>query len=172
VVLIFALRRRKPADLVHAPTRSEAEGDEPTMAFQEGYFSGGEEERTQSIDTGMYSSEDDEKTLILDRRTGHRPLVLGYLVIREGKKAERLMEIDTSEILIGRSAQCQVRFDDTEVSRLHAKLRLEVGDFVLYDLGSSNGTRVGDVEITKRVLGDGETISIGENTLVLKKVTR
>ena len=43
-------------------------------------------------------------------------------------------------IVIGRSPDCDVVFDDDTVSRHHAELRLEIDGWTLVDLESSNGT--------------------------------
>jgi hypothetical protein len=43
---------------------------------------------------------------------------------------------------IGRDAHCELRFDDSCVSRRHAEVRLERGRWWVVDLGSRNGTRL------------------------------
>lgn len=45
---------------------------------------------------------------------------------------------------IGRDGPCEVRVDDSCVSRRHAEVRLERGRWWLVDLGSRNGTRLDD----------------------------
>ena len=66
--------------------------------------------------------------------------------------------------------------NDPLVSRWHAEIRFEEEVFVLYDMGSSNGTFVGDKESYKaeenrkyrHPLEDGQYILLGETTLVFK----
>ncbi|MGA2451037.1 MAG: sigma 54-interacting transcriptional regulator [Polyangiaceae bacterium] len=76
----------------------------------------------------------------------------------------------SGELTIGRDAACEVRLDDCGVSRRHAKLI--VGERLqLLDLGSRNGTRIGDrlaipnepVEVSLR-----DAIRIGDNVLVVQ----
>ena len=76
----------------------------------------------------------------------------------------------SGELTIGRDAACEVRLDDSGVSRRHAKLIVGEG-LQLLDLGSRNGTRVGDrraspnepVEVSFR-----DAIRIGDNVLVVQ----
>ncbi|MFJ1755653.1 FHA domain-containing protein [Kitasatospora sp. NPDC088134] len=61
----------------------------------------------------------------------------------------RLPEPAVARLLIGRMTGSDLRLGDGTVSRRHAELRFEGGHWVLYDLGSSNGTYVND----RRVAG-------------------
>src|SRR4051794_41333230 len=63
---------------------------------------------------------------------------------------------------IGRGAGVDIKLDDPSVSRLHAEL-VRRGRFVyVSDLGlSSNGTRVNGRPIGRRVLADGDLLSLG-----------
>src|SRR4030095_6331218 len=49
--------------------------------------------------------------------------------------------------IVGRSASAQIFIDDPSVSRQHAELSAGERSLRLRDLGSRNGTRVGDVVI-------------------------
>ena len=53
--------------------------------------------------------------------------------------------------------------DDSKVSAEHARIQMDHGQFVLYDLASTNHTYVNDQEIQKQVLRDGDQIKIGPN---------
>jgi pSer/pThr/pTyr-binding forkhead associated (FHA) protein len=63
----------------------------------------------------------------------------------------------------------EIILDDTSVSREQAKVRLESGDFYIYDLASTNATRVNGDEITKHRLQDGDRITLGSVELVFKR---
>jgi adenylate cyclase len=68
--------------------------------------------------------------------------------------------------VLGRSTQATVRLSDREVSRKHSQIDREGQDFVLRDLGSSNGTFVNG----KRILGptrlkDGDEVLIGTSKM-------
>jgi two-component system, NtrC family, response regulator AtoC len=74
------------------------------------------------------------------------------------------------ELMIGRDDRCNVHVDDAGVSRHHATLK--VGDRLeLVDLGSRNGTLVGDHRVTPNdpvVITFGDTIRIGDTVLVVQ----
>lgn len=53
---------------------------------------------------------------------------------------------------IGRDAPCELRVDDSCVSRRHADVRLEGGQWWLVDLGSRNGTRLDDQPVRRAPL--------------------
>jgi len=51
-------------------------------------------------------------------------------------------ELTEGEVVIGRSASCQLSLDDPLVSRSHAKLTVTVDAVAVEDMGSRNGVRV------------------------------
>lgn len=71
--------------------------------------------------------------------------------------------------VIGRVAGCDLVIDDSKASRRHARLVVEAGVAEVEDLGSSNGTRLNDKPVTRRVLRDGDRIQIGATVLVYRE---
>lgn len=66
-------------------------------------------------------------------------------------------------MIIGRSADCDIRLDKTTVSRQHAELfRDPFGRWWIRDLGSRNGIRVGEQRVGERALRPGDAVGIGE----------
>lgn len=62
----------------------------------------------------------------------------------------------------GRSEGNEISDPDVRISRRHAVVRRESNHFVLVDLGSTNGTFLNDVRISKPTrLKDGDTILVG-----------
>jgi DNA-binding winged helix-turn-helix (wHTH) protein len=63
---------------------------------------------------------------------------------------------------IGRDASCSVWLDDPDVSRRHARIRIDHAQrsAVLDDLGSTNGTLIGRSRV-KAVLANGDVIRVG-----------
>jgi len=72
---------------------------------------------------------------------------------------------DKRSLLFGTHASADVVLDDATVSRLHARLDVEDSDFILRDLGSTNGTRVGGTRIREAYLDDGALIELGASRL-------
>jgi serine protease Do len=86
------------------------------------------------------------------------------LIVTSGSRAgERLRVEDT--LTFGRE-NADVVFDDSEISRRHALVRVVNGGLEIADVGSANGTLVNDSRIeTPRQLADGDSIRIGKTTM-------
>ncbi len=83
------------------------------------------------------------------------------LVIRDVEGGEASFPV-TGEVVIGRSRECQIRFEDPSVSRRHARVFLDYGDAVIEDLGSPNGTLVNRQRVAgPQRLKTGDSIQIG-----------
>ena len=84
---------------------------------------------------------------------------------------ERVIVLEEGDHIIGRDPECTVWLDASGVSRRHARLRIVRGDeaVLIQDLGSTNGTLVGNAPITGEVrLTDGAEIQIGSVQLKLR----
>ena len=69
---------------------------------------------------------------------------------------------------IGRDPRNELALFDDEISRMHAQIRQEYGQYVIYDLNSSNGTKVNGKPITKSPLKNGDEITVGNTVLVFR----
>ncbi|MCE1229246.1 MAG: GGDEF domain-containing protein [Firmicutes bacterium] len=89
------------------------------------------------------------------------------LVIYAGSQLGRLFPLQAGENLIGRSPAAAITLPDEEVSRHHARLRVESRDrLVLEDLGSTNGTFVNGQPLKKPLrLKQGDRIALGNHVL-------
>ncbi len=67
--------------------------------------------------------------------------------------------------IIGSAAECDLVLKDEYVSAKHCRLIREGDAFVLEDLGSTNGTLVRDVKISKTPLSEGVDIVLGQTQL-------
>jgi hypothetical protein len=89
-------------------------------------------------------------------------------VMRTGPNPGKIYPLEAPEVIIGREASNGVAINDAEISRKHAKLSLHGSAYVIQDLGSTNGSFVNGQRITgTQVLNPGDTISFGENILLL-----
>ncbi len=100
------------------------------------------------------------------------PLELAFLVEYSGGGHPRRLAADSR---IGREPSAEFPLDDAAASREHARIKLEEGRFVLYDLGSTNGTRLVRQGRRRRVgapvpLADLDMIEIGQARLVFLRV--
>lgn len=78
----------------------------------------------------------------------------------QGRDGEVLLS-QTAPTYVGRALDCAIRTDDAMVSRKHSMIRMEGGAFVVEDLGSSNGTHVNDVRVTKQPLAHNDVVRCG-----------
>jgi len=73
---------------------------------------------------------------------------------------------------LGRGSDADIVLDDNGVSRRHAELRVDgsSGRTVLsvLDLGSTNGTFVGEHQITHQTLQAGDVVSLGHTRIVVR----
>jgi pSer/pThr/pTyr-binding forkhead associated (FHA) protein len=71
----------------------------------------------------------------------------------------------TSEMVLGRRRDCDVVLSSAAVSRRHAQLLFRDGNWVIRDLGSTNGTRVNGVRVARRRLRAGDSVAVGDTLL-------
>ena len=107
--------------------------------------------------------------LYLEQADGTRPADWdapqreGYLVDEAGRQAYPL---DRRAVTIGRDAASRVLLRDPTVSRFHADVRREAGQYVLYSMGSA-GTQVnGRRAAGAHLLEEGDRIEIGDSALL------
>jgi len=92
---------------------------------------------------------------------------LPKVLIKEGPDAGRVYEVAQAAIL-GRLDTSDIPVKDGKASREHAKIYKQGEQFAIVDLNSSNGTFVNGEKITKRILKNGDEISIGTVRLLFE----
>src|SRR5579875_356055 len=84
------------------------------------------------------------------------------VVLADGRR----VPVSERGLRIGRLPECDVVLADGNVSRHHAEIRAGDGQYLLTDLGSTNGTRVNGYPVTApRELRSGDEITLGNNVL-------
>jgi len=78
--------------------------------------------------------------------------------------------IDDEETMIGRDPKAGIVLPDTGVSRQHARIFRTDTDFVIEDLGSSNGTYVDGVPVVSCVLHGGDSVQIGHTLFLFDRL--
>src|SRR5437016_11274503 len=86
---------------------------------------------------------------------------MAYLVIRSGQREVHRGELHDA-VILGRAPECDIQLLDPRLSRMHCRIERDGDDWVVIDLGSSNGTYVGGERVERHVLGDGETFEVGD----------
>lgn len=90
------------------------------------------------------------------------------LVINGANRGSRYEISSALDVVIGRSVGCNLRLDDSEVSRHHARITHNGTDFVLNDLKSANGTKVNGQPAEERILANGDTLQFGSSMIAFQ----
>jgi hypothetical protein len=77
--------------------------------------------------------------------------------------------LDKAELTIGRGEHAGITLADPGISRMHARVVREGDDFVVEDLGSTNGTEVNGQLVKRRRLADGDRVRLGSSTLQFRR---
>jgi DNA-binding winged helix-turn-helix (wHTH) protein len=80
-----------------------------------------------------------------------------------------VMTLDDGDHVLGRDPNVEIYLDAPGVSRRHALIRIATARATIQDLGSKNGTFVGDQRVDgSRAIGDGDVITVGSVKLTLR----
>ena len=109
---------------------------------------------------------DAEQTLITSPRPA--PRVRGLRLVGEGPP----IVLGLGAFVVGRAVGSDVRLDDRQVSRSHARLIVDEVSVSLEDLQTVNGTRVNENEVTSRQpLHHGDTVQFGGSEFTIELIT-
>jgi pSer/pThr/pTyr-binding forkhead associated (FHA) protein len=84
---------------------------------------------------------------------------MAYLIVSQAGHELKRIELCKSPVVIGRSPECDLALHDILLSRRHCRLTPTTDGWLLIDLASRNGTRVGDRKIEQRFLKDADHFS-------------
>ncbi|MFP5318475.1 MAG: FhaA domain-containing protein [Acidimicrobiia bacterium] len=82
---------------------------------------------------------------------------VGSLLLPDGRR----IPIGEDPVTVGRLPDCDIILTDPNVSRRHAEVRRRGNDFIVVDLGSTNGTRVNGAGVRERRLENGDEVTFG-----------
>jgi pSer/pThr/pTyr-binding forkhead associated (FHA) protein len=103
------------------------------------------------------------------QRYDSRLRIIGVLTPIAGQISEKVF-ISDSEVVIGRDPTSKIVLSDHGVSPQHARVCQTDTDFVIEDLGSSNGTYVDGVPIVSCVLHGGDSVQIGHTLFLFDRL--
>ena len=88
-----------------------------------------------------------------------------------GRKTMQVFDLDQSSIVVGRGEDTDILIDNPSMSRRHAEFRHEGDGWVVEDLGSSNGTFIGEERLEgPRAVQEGTEVAFGKFSVVFGKV--
>ena len=92
------------------------------------------------------------------------------VVIVDGPDRGRTVPLTGAPVTFGRGSECTVPLSDEYVSTQHARLLFHDGQWYAEDLGSTNGTYMGNERMTRSVpVGVRTRIRLGKTVLELRK---
>jgi hypothetical protein len=91
------------------------------------------------------------------------------LVLVERGKPGRAFPLRKDRVSIGRLDESDIPLSDPGVSRRHAEVHRRNGEYVVVDLGSTNGTMVNESAVSEHTLRPGDRITIGRSVLEFKR---
>ena len=91
---------------------------------------------------------------------------MAKLIIKFNNDVVDHVDLRQGDMKIGRKPGCDILIDNLAVSGEHANIFTVGDDSFVQDLGSTNGTFIGNKKIAKHHLKNGDAIVIGKHTLV------
>lgn len=92
-----------------------------------------------------------------------------HLVVTEGPLAGTQLELASSPILLGRAQEATLVLEDDYASGRHARLFPQGSRWFIEDLGSTNGTYLGDQQLTRALPVElGVPVRIGKTVIELR----
>jgi pSer/pThr/pTyr-binding forkhead associated (FHA) protein len=107
----------------------------------------------------------EEGTAIDEDRTMFYEEPEAKLLVVKSDTLEGEIHLEEDETVFGRDEDTDITIEDKRISRKHCKISTEEGNFIISDLGSSNGTFVNGQRVTQKTLESGDRIQIGSNIL-------
>src|ERR1041384_2375756 len=86
------------------------------------------------------------------------------LIIKQGGQS-RDFPITKESLCIGRTPENDIELKDSMISRRHTSIVKKGDRYVVYDLGSSNGTFVNHERVEMKPLDNGDVIRVGDTEL-------
>ncbi len=118
---------------------------------------------------------DDDTIIIqlLERRGAPHPtserIARLWLLDLTGEHVERVYELSDEQVTVGRRDDCTVCLPGNTISRRHAQVRHLDGQYLLTDLGSTNGTLLnGEALVGEEQLRDRDEIGVGIYKLIFR----
>lgn len=112
--------------------------------------------------------QDLERTVVVRRNRDPQPSqeIVPYLQVLSGKIVGFIQRLGSHTLTIGRGEDCHLVLDEPGLSRRHAQVVCDEEGYTLVDLGSTNGTYVGNQEVQSHRLQAGDRIEMGVSTVV------
>lgn len=115
---------------------------------------------------GVTGSQGLSETIVAEKPQG----VMAWLAVTAGPQKGKSHQLRVGDNTIGRDLDNDLVIEDSSVSRNHALVKVQDDSFLVMDLGSRTGTKVGGRTLEGKVLKTGGVVSLGETNLNLVEV--
>ena len=117
--------------------------------------------------TKLLEGNGERKTRVLSESSA-----AAWIVPRNGKQSGSIFVLRTTNLIGADARTCNIVLDEEHVSGRHAELLFQRDRWILKDLGSTNGTRVGTMTVPRdqrfEGLQDGDVITLGKLEVTFK----
>ena len=153
-----------------AETHNADQHPDPTLADSVDQTLTDDVDSTISEDLSATITEEMDHTLV-EEAEGLDPGATGAeLVITDGRTSRIIVSEQTGPFLVGRDpSRCSMAIDDGRASRTHFSIQLVDGEYIIEDLGSSNGTFLNGAMLRESSpLEDGDMIEFGRTVATFR----
>ncbi|WP_067832680.1 FHA domain-containing protein FhaB/FipA [Actinomadura kijaniata] len=92
------------------------------------------------------------------------------LVVVQGERAGTVIDLTSAPVTIGRANDATLVVTDDYASSRHARIYAQDGQWIVEDLGSTNGTYLGRTKVTRPMpIPPGVPVRIGKTVIELRK---
>jgi predicted Zn finger-like uncharacterized protein len=147
-----------PAFEAQPPVPSEADLAAPDWKPGEDTGRGKETPRKKTVSTAERRRSAAELKLPVDSKLS--------LAVISGPDSGKIFQITKPRVVIGRQG-ADINVDDPEISRAHAAVEVAGEHVTLVDLGSTNGTYIGEEQVSEAPLDNQSEFTVGGTTLML-----
>lgn len=118
---------------------------------------------------GSMASEELHRSLSVEQQqvVNALPDGVGILLVLKGAGVGGRYLLDAAETKVGRDINNEICLDDITVSRSHALITKNNGQYLIKDLGSLNGTYLNAISVRDTEITSGDEIQIGKYHLTL-----
>lgn len=109
-----------------------------------------------------------ERGALVSLEFGAHPEMRASLAVAAGGTLGQVVTLSDQVVMIGRSRRADLVLDEASVSRFHAVVRRERGGYVIEDMRSANGVRVGGIATVRELLKPNDEITLGKARLVFR----
>ncbi len=117
---------------------------------------------------GLFGHDAPSSGTLTDVRVDSVELPELRVVVSPARGPAITVHLGVAPVIIGTDDTCDVVLDDPRISRRHCSIHLEAHGIVLRDLGSKNGTTVGDVSVLAALIKPGARVTLGGARVVVE----